>query len=98
MDEKHAFHEDAALLMRWTLAESGMDEGLVRHMPHGAIRWAAESDKQGGFLFVSPIGEDARAALERYRRKCPRMGSAPLFPAPRAASKSIRRDTVAERS
>jgi hypothetical protein len=27
------------------------------HMPHGAIRWRAEEDKQG-FLFVSPIGPE----------------------------------------
>ena len=42
------------------LAEAGMDERRVQYMPHGAIRWAAESDKQG-FLFVSPINEDASA-------------------------------------
>ena len=76
------------------LAESGMDERLVRHMPYGAIRWAAESDKQG-FLFVSPISRDARAALDDYRRQSPRLGSAWLFPAPKDASKPIRRDTAA---
>ena len=66
----------------------------MRHMPHGAIRWAAESDKQG-FLFVSPISRDARAALDAYRRQSPMLGSAWLFPAPKDASKPIRRDTAA---
>ena len=77
------------------LAEAGMDERLGQHMPHGAIRWAAESDKQG-FLFVSPINGDARAALDVYLRQSPRMGDVPLFPAPQDASRSISRDTAAK--
>lgn len=58
-----------------------MDERLADHMPHGAIRWRDEVDKQG-FLFISPIGKDARAELERYLQRRPRIGDAPLFPAP----------------
>jgi hypothetical protein len=30
-----------------TLAAMGQDPALARHMPHGAIRWRAEHDKQG---------------------------------------------------
>ena len=72
-----------------------MDERLVQHMPHGAIRWAAESDKQG-FLFVSPINAHARAALDTYLRRNPRMGAVPLYAAPLDASKPIRRETAAK--
>lgn len=36
------------------LAAAGMDERIGEHMPHGAIRWAAESDKQG-LLHITPI-------------------------------------------
>jgi hypothetical protein len=63
------------------LAAEGMDEGLAEHMPHGAIRWSPERDKEG-FLFVSPISKAARAALDEYLRRNPRMGDVPLFPAP----------------
>jgi integrase len=63
------------------LAAEGMDERLVDHMPHGAIRWSPETDKEG-FLFVSPINAAARAALDAYLRQNPRVGDVPLFPAP----------------
>ena len=66
--------------IRAALAAAGMDERMAEHMPHGAIRWAAESDKQG-LLFISPINRDAREALELYLRRNPRMGDVPLFPA-----------------
>src|SRR5690606_36456386 len=33
--------------VRAALAEAGMNEQDGDHMPHGAIRWAAETDKQG---------------------------------------------------
>jgi hypothetical protein len=81
--------------VRATLAAEGMDERLAEHMPHGAIRWAAEHDKQG-LLFVTALSADARAELDRYRRLSPRMGDVPLFPAPRDASKAVRRETVAK--
>ena len=76
------------------LADAGKDERMAEHMPHGAIRWAAESDKQG-VLFVSPISKDTRAALDTYRRQSPRMGDVPLFPAPKDPAKPIRRETAA---
>ncbi len=63
------------------LAAAGMDERLAEYMPHGAIRWRAESDKQG-FLFVSPMNGAAREAIDAYLRKNPRVGDVPLFPAP----------------
>ena len=41
---------------------------------------------------VTPLGPDARAALDTYLAQSPRLGEAPLFPAPRDASKPIRAD------
>ncbi|MDB4888122.1 MAG: hypothetical protein JWN79_3560, partial [Gemmatimonadetes bacterium] len=61
------------------LAAAGMDEGLADHKPHGAIRWSESHDKLG-FLELTAISAPARAALERYLRKMPRLGAAPLFP------------------
>lgn len=78
------------------LAAEGMDERLAQHMPHGAIRWAAEHDKQG-LLFVTPIGPDARRELDHYLRHNPRLGDVPLFPAPRKPSGPIRRETACAR-
>lgn len=92
--------------IRNALAEAGMDEGMAKHMPHGAIRWAAESDKQG-LLFISPVSAPAREALDAYLRRNPRMGNVPLFPAPggrrkkeaaahHGPEKPIRRETAAK--
>jgi integrase len=67
--------------IRRALAAEGMDERLVDHMPHGAIRWSPETDKEG-FLFVTPISRQAREALDAYLRQNPRMGNVSLFPAP----------------
>jgi hypothetical protein len=62
------------------LAAAGMDERLVDHMPHGAIRWSAESDKQG-VLHITPISTDVRTELERYFAANPRgLSDVPLFP------------------
>jgi integrase len=80
--------------IRGALAEAGMDERLGDHMPNGGVRWAAEHDKQG-FLFISPMSARARAALDAYLARNPRVGDVPLFPAPLDASKPIRRDTAA---
>jgi hypothetical protein len=92
--------------IRAGLAASGMDERMAEHMPHGAIRWAAESDKQG-LLFISPVSRAAREALDAYLRQNPRMGDVPLFPAPgpwrkkkgalpAGPEKPIRRETAAD--
>jgi len=63
------------------LATAGMDERLADHMPHGAIRWSDESDKQG-VLHITPIAADVRAELESYLARNPRVGDVPLFPGP----------------
>lgn len=54
--------------------------------PHGAIRWPAETDKQGRESTV-PISPRARQALDRHiarmrRLDLPGIGDAPLFPSP----------------
>ena len=61
------------------LAARGLDERRAEHMPHGAIAWPADSDKQG-FEELTPISAPARAAIERYLRHQPRVGDAWLFP------------------
>jgi integrase len=81
--------------IRAALAAEGMDEGLAKYMPAGAIRWRADADK-GGYLFVSPISRGAREAINAYLRANPRMGDVPLFPAPSNPTESMRRATVAK--
>ena len=76
------------------LAGAGMDERIAGHMPHGAIRWSDETDKEG-FLFIAPLSEQAREEIDRYLRKNPRVGDVPLFPAARNGLKAIRRDVAA---
>ncbi len=44
-----------------------MDLGHAEHWPHGAIRWPSSSDKLG-YEAITPIGRDARAALDAYLR------------------------------
>lgn len=50
----------------------------AKHMPHGAIRWRVESDKQG-YEDIAPISRPARGALERYLRTHPRGGDVWMF-------------------
>jgi integrase len=76
------------------LAEAGMDEGLAKHMPHGAIRWSAESDKQG-ILHVTPIARATREEIERYLSDNPRVGDVPLFPGPKHEALPISRVVAA---
>ncbi len=59
-----------------------------------ASHWRAESDKTGRCT-VTPTRQDLTAATESYLRKNPRVGDVPLFPAPKADSKPIRRDLTA---
>jgi integrase len=84
--------DDAAVAKE--LAGAGMDERIAGHMPHGAIRWSDETDKEG-FLFIAPLSEQARAEVDRYLRKSPRVGDVPLFPAVKNGVKAIRRDVAA---
>jgi integrase len=72
------------------LAVAGQDDGLVQHMPHGAIRWRAEHDKLG-YEDISPISAPARAALEAYLRRHPCLGEAPLFPASKRPEEPTRK-------
>jgi integrase len=72
--------------VRGTLAAEGMDERRADHMPHGAIRWGQDADKEG-LLFVTALSAAARAELDRYQKKDPRVGDVPLFPAPRRKPK-----------
>ena len=76
------------------LAGAGMDERIAGHMPHGAIRWSDERDKEG-FLFIAPLSEQARDEIDRYLAKNPRVGDVPLFPATHNGLKPIRRDVAA---
>jgi hypothetical protein len=69
--------DDAAVAKE--LAGAGMDERIAGHMPYGAIRWSDETGKEG-FLFIAPLSEQARAEVDRYLAKNPRVGDVPLFP------------------
>jgi hypothetical protein len=67
--------------VRDALAAEGMDERVADHMPHGAIRWGEQTDKEG-LLFVTAMSAAARAEVDRYLTLNPRLGDVPLFPAP----------------
>lgn len=73
--------------VRRTLGEEGQDEGLADHWP-SAIRWRAEWDKVG-YLDFSPLSTAARAALESYMQKNPKLGEAWLFPANREPAEAL---------
>ena len=77
--------------VRVALAEQGLDESQADHWAEGAIRWRADSDKQG-FSTVAPISARARAELDEYLAENPRVGEAWLFPSPKDDAKPIRRD------
>jgi hypothetical protein len=94
--------------IRAALADGGLNEQDADHMPHGAIRWREEEDKQG-YLFITPLSADARAELDIYLRRSARVGDVPLFRAPGVKRKKnaplpikpvpdrpIRRDTAAK--
>lgn len=70
-------------------ADLRLEEG-----PHGAIRWPADTDKQGRESVV-PVSAAARRALDRHvrrlRERLPGIGEAPLFPAPRDPSEPVDR-------
>ena len=89
---KDVLRDDKAVAKE--LAGAGMDERISGHMPHGAIRWSDEMDKEG-FLFISPLSEQAREEVDRYLRKNPRVGDVPLFPGVLNGLKAIRRDVAA---
>jgi len=72
------------------LAAQGMDERMAEHMPHGAIRWRSDSDKQG-YDEIAPLSERAREVVDEYLRSNPRVGEAWLFPSPKDDSKPLHR-------
>lgn len=72
------------------LAALGMDESRADHMPHGAIRWRSESDKQG-FDEIAPLSLRARNMVDEYVIRNPRLGEAWLFPSPKDDTKPIDR-------
>ncbi|MDO8500452.1 MAG: hypothetical protein Q7S20_01255 [Gemmatimonadaceae bacterium] len=76
------------------LATAGMDERLAEHMPYGAIRWSAESDKQG-VLHITPISAATKTEIERYLLLNPRLGDVPLFPGPKDGALPISRVVAA---
>lgn len=77
------------------LTIAGMDEGNADHMPDGAIRWDAATDKQG-VLHVTPISRATRQEIDRYISANPRVGDVPLFPGPKHEELPISR-TIAAR-
>lgn len=85
--------------VREALAGAEMDEATRTPegqplYPHGAVHWSADLDKQKR-VHITPITAETRQELERYLRTSPRVGDAPLFPAPEDESKPIRRDVAA---
>lgn len=58
--------------------------------PHGAIRWPADTDKEGREQVV-PLGPLARRAIDRVMEERPGIGSTPLFPSPKDPSKPLSR-------
>lgn len=77
--------------MTTVLAELGQNESHAAHFPNGGLRWRAEHDKQG-IDSLTPLSALARAAVDAYLERNPRLGDVPLFPTPRDASKPIRKD------
>ncbi|MBM4184305.1 MAG: phage integrase family protein [Gemmatimonadetes bacterium] len=77
------------------LAGAGMDEALAQYMPNGALRWRDEDDKMG-LLFISPISRQARAALDAYLARNPRLGDVVLFPSPAKPDQAISRHLAAK--
>lgn len=82
-------------ILALTYSDLRLDTG-----PHGAIRWPAETDKQGRESTV-PVSPRARQALDRHtarmrRLDLPGIGDAPLFPSPYDPSEAVSRH-VADR-
>lgn len=68
---------------------------LLESGPHGAIRWRADTDKEGR-ASTAPLAKRARTALDRHIRRLRGLdvagiGEAPIFPAPRDPSEPVDR-------
>lgn len=61
--------------------------------PHGAIRWPADTDKQGK-EWVVPISSVVRNALDRVLAERPGIGAAYMFPSPVDRVQSVRYERV----
>lgn len=70
------------------LADAGLSPDLAEHMPHGALRFRAEHDKQG-YEDIVPIARAARDALDRYLRAHPYVGETPLVPSARHPTRAL---------
>jgi hypothetical protein len=79
--------------VRAGLAAFELDERACDHMPHGAIRWRAEHDKQG-FDSIAPLNAAARQELDLYLRRSPRLGDVPLFPSDQKDDAPLRKDVA----
>ena len=64
------------------IAGLGKDVRDADNYPQGAILWTADADKIGR-NWITPISPDLLLELQRYQAKCPVIGDAPLFTAPR---------------
>ena len=62
----------AIVALRWS-------DWLPDRGTHGAICWRADSDKLGR-EWITPVAFEVREALEAWRRECPGLGEAPIFP------------------
>lgn len=77
--------------MRRALAAYGMDLAFADLWPHGAIRWPSSTDKLG-FEAITPISQQARAALDAYLARQPHLGDTPLFPGREDATQSVKKE------
>ena len=77
--------------VREAIAAMGHDESRAEYYPYGGLRWRGELDKEG-FDTLTPLSQAARAALDAYLERNPRVGDVPLFPSPGDPSIPIRRN------
>ena len=63
--------------------------------PHGAIRWPADTDKQGK-AWSAPVNVSVRAAVDRIISERPGVGMAYLFPSPRSPRRPVSKDLASE--
>ncbi len=60
---------------------------------YGLLRWRADSDKQDTEWWA-PVTSEVREAIEAHRARLPGLGTAWMFPAPRARGSHIRVDVT----
>ena len=80
--------------------ETGHRIGAIRQLRwadidvgSGIIRWRAEHEKTG-FEHRTPVTDEALGVLEEAREENPRIGDAPVLPAPRDPARSVNRALV----